>query len=428
MKHKVSEHHLPGGASGLVIHVPDSAVVSLQLRFNSGYQFTNPKRFEVPHVMEHLLSTVTEKHPGPNQFIIEAQKKGAYVNASTDVDVNGYHYEFADFETERMLGLVAEQITRPLFAETPFKAEMGNVREELSRNTTNHAAVCNVRLGEQAYPGMWLDYETRIKQLPEIGLGHLREHYARTHAAANGRFCIAGHFPDGGALAAKLLGKIWEGLPDGERLERSRAVGENVPEPVITNRDIKQIYYRVSLYFGELTERERRAMTLLRMVLAGGMASRIMGEARRRGLAYHVSGTAHAEPGNSSFGFAGYVTSGNSKALFELIAREYGKVRSGEVTSAELDAAKDLVIGSIQRQTQTPADLLGWYLDPYDESGEIRDFDHNLGLLRDVRAGEVAAVAQKASAAARRGLSLVGDLTADRAVEYERLLAPMWKH
>src|SRR5205814_1094132 len=111
MKHRVIEHHVAGGASGLVIDVPGSDVVSLQVRFNSGFQFADRKLYEVPHVMEHLLATVTRKHPGPNQFYIEAQKNGAYVNATTSVDANGYVYECADFELDRIVGLVEEQLT-----------------------------------------------------------------------------------------------------------------------------------------------------------------------------------------------------------------------------------------------------------------------------------------------------------------------------
>jgi predicted Zn-dependent peptidase len=427
MKHTVTEHKLVSGAQGLVIDVPGSAVVNLQVRFDSGFQFADRKRYEVPHVMEHVLATVTQDHPGPNEFIIEAQKKGAYVNASTSVDANGYQYEFADFETERMLGLVTEQITRPLFAQTAMEAELGNVREELTRNTTQHAAVCGVRLAELAYPKLWLDFDERIKQLPEIKIEHLREHFERTHTAANGRFYVAGHFPDGGAGIVRRFEELFGQLSKGKRFERDRSMGRLVAKPVVEQREIQQVYYRVALYFGELTEPERRALTLLRMVLAGGMGSRVLGEARRRGLAYGVGSLGHAEPGNSSFGFAGYVTPQNAEALFELMAREYAQVRAGGVTAGELEAAKDLVIGSIKRQTQTPGDLLGWYMEPYDEDGEIRHFEKTLELLRGVTPGDVAALAAKATAAGRQGTSFVGDLDAARAEHYQELLSPLWQ-
>jgi predicted Zn-dependent peptidase len=68
-----------------VIHVPGCDVVSLQVRFNSGFQFANFSKYEVPHVMEHLLASVTQKHRKTNEFMIDVQRNGAYVNATTSV-------------------------------------------------------------------------------------------------------------------------------------------------------------------------------------------------------------------------------------------------------------------------------------------------------------------------------------------------------
>jgi len=425
MKHTVAEHHLAGGASGLVVHVPGSDVVSLQVRFNSGFQFVDHRTYELPHVLEHLLATVTRKHPGPNEFHIEAQKNGAYVNALTSIDVNGYVYECADFEFDRILDLVEEQVAEPLFAPEPLKAELGNVKEELTRNSTQHASVCSILLGERVFPHLLMDYDKRIAQLPGIHLDAVQRHYEQTHTSANARFFVAGNFPDKGEAVVARLNRIFRRLPTGQRLERSRAIGRAVEQPVVTPRDISQLYYRVMLYFGELTEPERRAATLLRMVLTGGMAARVYGQARQRGLAYAVGGAGHAEPGNSSFGFTGYVTPENARPLFELMTQEFGAVRRGEVTARELDAVKDLVIGSIKRSTQTVGDVLSWYTDPYDGSGEIRDFDKSLELLRQVRPDEVAAVADKAAREGRSGMSFLGKVTTAEAEEYQGMLSTL---
>jgi predicted Zn-dependent peptidase len=274
---------------------------------------------------------------------------------------------------------------------------------------------------------LWLNYDQRIAQLPDIAVADVQNYNRRTHTASNGRFVLAGNFPNGGTALEKRLDQIFKRLPVGERLVRSREMGRNLARPVVTERDIKQYYYRVAMYFGELTEPERRALVLLRLVLVGGMGSRVLGEARRRGLAYQVAGAGHAEPGNSSFGFIGYVTPPNAKALFELMAREFAAVRDGGVTAEELAAAKDLLVGSIKRSTQTPGDLLGWYFDPYDESGEIRDFNEAMDLLRDVRAEEVEAVAAKAVSGGRHGVSLLGKLHKQDATEFEEALSPMWQ-
>jgi predicted Zn-dependent peptidase len=348
------------------------------------------------------------------------------VNASTSVDTNGYIYECADFELDRILDLLEEQLAEPLFESKSLKAEIGNVREELSRSTTQHATVCSVMLAEKSFPELWLNFDDRIGQLPDIEVEHVRSHYERTHTSANSRFVIAGSLSGQADKIIKRLDRAFARLPKGERFVRSPNVGLDLPQPVLTVRDIQQLYYRVVMYFGELTEAETRAMTLLRLVLVGGMGARVLGEARRRGLAYGVGGAGHAEPGNSSFGFVGYVTPKNAEPLFELMAREYAAVRDGQLQEEELEAAKDLLIGSLKRSTQTPGDILGWYLEPYDESGEIRDFNRTMELLRGVRLDEVRAVAKKAAAAHRRGLSFVGGLDEKTAQSYARLVEPLW--
>jgi len=426
MKHRVIRHQLAGGTEGLVIDVPGSSVVSLQVRFNSGFQFGDPELYEVPHVLEHVLSTVTKKHPKPNEFFVEAQKNGAYVNAFTGVDTNGYVYECADFELDRILTLVDEQISEPLFERASVLAEIGNVREELTRNLTQHSTICAVSLSEKCYPHLWKGYEARIKQLPGILPRHLQDYHGRTHTARNARFYVAGHFPDGGERTAERLEKAFAKLPEGERFVRSREIGRGLTKSVVVKRDIEQLYYRIAMFFGELTEPQRRAATLLRMVLVGGMGSRVIGEARKRGLAYAVGGVGHAEPGNSSFGFTGYVTTDNADALFELVGREYAAVRDGGVTERELDAAKDLMIGTVKRSTQTVGDLLGWYVDPYDETGEIRDFDETMEQLQGVSVGQVTDVARQASGGGRRGLSFLGPVTPIAAARYASHVEKLW--
>jgi predicted Zn-dependent peptidase len=214
-------------------------------------------------------------------------------------------------------------------------------------------------------------------------------------------------------------------LEPGKRLSLSQELGRDLTRPVVTSRDIKQLYYRYELFCGELTQPERHAMTLMRLVLLGGMASRIYGEARRRGLAYHVGGGGQAGKGHSSFGFAGYVTPVNATALFELITREMQATLEGRLTPGELEAARSLGIGSTKRSYQTAGDMLGWYLGPYFHEDRILRFDDYLDELLQVKTADLAAVAHKIIQPRRRGISLLGDLDDAQAMSYQELLDPI---
>jgi predicted Zn-dependent peptidase len=422
MKHTVYEHKLPSGAQGLAVHVPGSAVVNVRVTFHSGYQFSDPKSYEVPHIMEHLLATVTKRHSEPNAFMIDAQKNGAYVNASTSADTNEYVYEFAKFELHRILDLIEEQVCEPLFSKTAFEAEKSNVREELTRNTTQHMSVCAMALAQQAFPRQWKDYGTRIGQLDDIKLSQMEEHYHRTHAAANARFYAAGDFPDGGEALAERFERIFKRLQRGERLPLQREIGKGNKRPITIHRDIEQIYYRTGRYFGGLTDHERAVLSLVRMVMVGGMGSRVLGEARRRGLAYSVGAVGYAEPGNSSFGFTGYVTPAHAADLFEIAGRSMEAAAAGECTAEELAAAQDLLVGSITRSTQTAGDILQWYIDRYDDEGIVRDFEAGLAEMRTVKLEEITKLCGEILAAPESGRCFLGGLDEAQADKFAAVL------
>jgi predicted Zn-dependent peptidase len=423
MKHAVHEHKLPSGACGLVVDVPGSAVVNVRVNFRSGFQFSDPRVYEVPHIMEHMLATVTKRHTEPNSFMIDAQKNGAYVNASTSAETNDYIYEFANFELDRILDLIEEQVSEPYFAVDSFVAEKSNVREELTRNTTQHMSVCAIKLSEQTFPKQWKGYEERISQLENIKLEQLENHYHLTHTARNARFYVSGHFPDGGRVVADRFEKIFARLPRGERLKLSQELGKKVESPIVTVRDIEQIYYRTGMFFHEIDHQQQAALALLRMLMVGGMGSRVLGEARRRGLAYSVGAIAYSEPGNSSFGFTGYVTPEHAESLYEVINRSLRAVGAGEVSTDELEAAKNLLVGSITRSTQTAGDVLQWYIERYDESDEIRDFEVELGRLRTVSSDDVTNVSRLILGTDQTALSLLGRIQGVEAQTYASLLS-----
>ncbi len=427
MKHTVTEHKLAGGAKGLVVHVPNAPVINLVIRFNSGFQFGPRDKYELSHVLEHLMGCGSKAYPVPSEFKIEVQKNGAYRNAYTTSSVNGYVLEFAPFELERIMGLLKEYLCHPIFPDAAVPTELSNVGEELKRFTTQYGAVCTMNLSEYSFPEEDLGWHTRIDQLSSINRDEVVGHYKRTHTRDNARFFLGGDFPDGGASVAGMVDQALSDLLPGERMMPSRAIGLNVETPVVQTEDIKQIYYELDCYGGELTLPERRALLLGRIILSGGHASRIYGRARDRGLAYDLSTPTSTGKGRSAIGLSGYVTPTNAKELFELSATEFTKLRLGELNNQELTAAKDLVIGSTLRSRQTAQDMLGWYISPYDHDDRVDDFDEFMALVREVKSEEVVSVMGKLPLEGRHGVSFVGPVDEKLAGEYAKILEPIWQ-
>ena len=149
MKHTVIEITLKNGAKGLLIHVPDASVMSFELNFRAGEYLVDEKKWETPHLMEHILLGANKRYPKARLFQAEIEKNGAYSNASTGSYDITYEAECADFEWDRVLDLLMVAITKPLFLKEEFEAEFGNVREELSARSNNHFRHLSLALRKQ---------------------------------------------------------------------------------------------------------------------------------------------------------------------------------------------------------------------------------------------------------------------------------------
>jgi predicted Zn-dependent peptidase len=426
MKHTVTEHLLSTGTQGLVIDVPGGNVFNILVRFNSGHQFVDQSVYELPHVMEHLMASQSQKYPGSNELMIEAQKNGAMCNATTGADTNGYVYECADFELDRILDLLEEVIVRPLFTQAALDIERKNVREELSKYTTDHHRICSVALSEQAYPGQVLGYDTRLSQLDNISLTAIKEYYTYAFTATNARFYIAGPIGQQSEAFVARFERMFSQLPAGKLLVPRPDVGLNVPDPILQVRDISQLYYRSSLFNGSLSYPERQALSLMRLTLVGGFGSRIKGEARSRGLAYAIGMISGAVTGNSEVGYSGYVTPVNAADLFEVIVRHTLDIRNGGLTELELEKARVLGVGSTKRSYQTASDMLSWYVGPYEDDRRIDDFDAYLEALRSVSVDDIESIVGKMTGNIHHGVSFVGDISPQTAEELTSILSPLW--
>src|SRR4051812_45447677 len=193
MRHTVQEISLNNGAKGLLVHIPDASVMTFDINFRAGEYLVRPEKWEVPHLMEHVLLGANELHPRARDFQAELEKNGAYSNATTGVYDITYEAECADFEWDRVLGLMLVAITKPLFLDEEFEAEFGNVEEEMAARSNNHFRRLSLEMRKSLGLIAKTDAE-RLDLMSNVNVDDLRKHYERTHVAPNMRFIIAGNF------------------------------------------------------------------------------------------------------------------------------------------------------------------------------------------------------------------------------------------
>jgi predicted Zn-dependent peptidase len=129
-----------------------------------------------------------------------------------------------------------------------------------------------------------------------------------------------------------------------------------------------------TFHLQKLDEPEWDAGQLINTMLTETLYSRILGSAREKGLVYSMSSGFNQLTTNVSWWFGAQVMPGNAKALFEIIVRELNSVRDGDVVEADIEAAKQYMLGRYQRSGQTVSGTAAGYTNRYYFEDEIDDY------------------------------------------------------
>ncbi len=427
MKHTVTEVKLRNGAKGLLIHIPDASVMSLEFNFRAGEYLVTSEKWETPHLMEHMLLGANERYPKSRLFQAEIEKNGAYSNASTSVYEISYEAECADFEWERILDLMLLAITKPLFLADEFEAEAGNVREELTARSNNHFRHLSLALREQ-YGFMAKTDEERLRLMENVTVSDVREHYERTHTTKNLRFIIAGNLtPKRHETVVDIMERI-ELLHGSSRIELPSERPQSQAGPVyIHNITVKNLYFYIdSFMLRRMSEPETDALNLVNTMLTETLYSKILGTARERGLVYGMSSGYGQTKLSSNWWFGAQVSQRNAPALFEIVGDELNNVFRGEIAAEDIEAAKAYALGRFQRSAQTVAGVAGGYSGQYFFDEVIDDYYQVPRRIKAVTKTDIVETATALFADQIWGLGILSNCDKVFATDLYKQIAPLW--
>lgn len=428
MRHTVEEITLKNGAKGLFIHVPGASVLSLEINFRAGDFLTPPEKWETAHLMEHLLLGANERIPRSRAFQAEFEKNGAYCNASTGSYDITYEAECADFEWERVTELLLFAISKPLFLEDEFKAEYGNVREEMAGRSNNHFRHLSLAL-RQAYGYKVLTDQERLKQMKNVTVEDVRDHYTRTHYTKNMRFVIAGKLTTARqAHITELLESMELPLGRSSRIALPAEKPKGLNEPLyIANRTVENIHFYLDTFINRrLNEDEADALGLVNTMLTETLHSRILGEAREKGLVYGMSSNYLQTKSATNWWFGTQVTAENAPALFAIIAKEIRSVCNGEVTQKDISAAQQYMLGRFQRSGQTVSGTAAGYSGRYFFDDYIDDYYQVPVRIKAITKEQIVDITKEFFDKPRWGAGFLGTANTELRTQLIEILSTLW--
>lgn len=427
MKHSVTEVNLKNGAQGLLVHVPDASVMTYDINFRAGeYLVTEPK-WEVPHLMEHVLLGANELHARARDFQAELEKNGAYSNAMTGVYDITYEAECADFEWDRVLGLMLMAITKPLFLEDEFTAEFGNVQEEMTARSNNHFRRLSLEMRKNLGLIAKTDAE-RLELMSNVSVDDVRAHYKRTHHAPNMRFVIAGNLT---ASRRRMIEQLFTeiDLPGkGSRFELPQEMPQRLTRPVyVANDTVENLYFYIDTFMKRrLSDSETDALNIVNTMLTETLYSKILGTAREHGLVYGMNSGLSQTRDASNWWFGAQVSDKNARPLLKIIVEEISKVVAGEISIEEIDATKQYALGRFQRSAQTVGGTAAGYSGRYFFDEVVENYYQIPERIKAVTKAQIVDVANAMFEENIWGIGVLGNCGEAFAEKLQAQLAPLW--
>lgn len=428
MKHTVSEISLANGARGLLVHIPGASVLTCDINFRAGEYLVDPSKWEVPHLMEHVLLGANELIPRARDFQSVLEKNGAYSNASTSVYDITYDTECADFEWDRVLGLLLVAISRPLFLDDEFLAEFGNVQEEMSSRANQHFRRLSLEM-RQTFGLLSKTDTERLELMNNVAIDDVKSHYAKTHSTPNLRFVIAGNITNRRRSTIDKLFSNIELPEQGSRFALPTELPNKLDTPVYIHNDtVENLYFYLDTFMPRrMTDTETDALNLANTMLTETLYSKILGTARERGLVYGMNSGVSQTRDVSNWWFGTQVSDKNAAALFDIIVNELRKLMQGHVADADIEATKQYALGRFQRSAQTVGGTAAGYSSRYFFDEVIEEYHKIPDRIQAVTKEDIVSIACQFFSHDVWGFGVLGGCGEDFAEDLRQQLSPLWE-
>jgi len=362
LRHKVEHVTLSSGLQGLIIDTPKTGVVVAEVSFRAGEFLLPREKWETAHMMEHVLLGANKQFKKARDFQAAIEQNGAYSNASTSVYDVTYEVECADFEWQRVVGLLLEGISTPRFLQEEFDTEKSNVKEELISRSNNHFRHLNLGL-RQAMGMRSLTDPERVELLDGVTREDLVKHYKDTHTLPNARFIIAGNFKGDYTEVIELIEHKLQLSSSGKRIPMPQEDPMTPEQPLTVRKpSVPNVYLYLDMYSKRVfDEKEMIALQLVSTMLTETMYSRIFGTAREKGWVYGMGSGLTPLGSSTGWWLGAQVSKTNSGPLLRLIRDECRRLAEGKINEADFDAAKKHLLGKTMRSGQTASGLVSRY-------------------------------------------------------------------
>ena len=208
----VTEYRLANGLRAVLVPDPSKSTTTVNVTYLAGSRHENYGETGMAHLIEHLVSYGSPKHPDAKK---EQQERGARRNASTSVDRTNYYETFpaSDANLEWALDLESDRMINAPVRKDILDSQMTVVRNEMEAGENNPIGALAQRVMASIY--MWHNYGKSTigarADVENVPIDRLQAFYKKYYQPDNAVVIIAGKFDE--PAAVRLLAQKFGPIP-----------------------------------------------------------------------------------------------------------------------------------------------------------------------------------------------------------------------
>ncbi|MDR3559029.1 MAG: pitrilysin family protein [Candidatus Pacebacteria bacterium] len=401
---------LKNGLRIVTVPMKETQTVTVVVMVGVGSRYETEKEAGLSHFIEHMFFKGTEKRPTTLDISTELDSIGGEYNAFTSKDRTGYFAKVDARHVDTAIDVVFDMFLNSKIEEEEIKKESGTILQELNMyEDTPMRNVGDVFEG-LLYPKNPLgrDIIGYKKTIKSFKRNDFLEYMKKFYRSNDTVIAVAGKFKE--KETVEKIKKYFSGMEQGEKPKTAPVSDkQSGPQVKIKYKKTDQTNFILGVRAYDQNHKDRYALSLLSVILGGGMSSRLFTEVReKRGLAYYVRTI------GDTFADVGYVATQagvehkNLELAISTILGEYKKTTREKVSRKELQKAKDFIKGGAVMGMEASDEVAMFFIDQEMAQKKIMTLEEKFKLIDKVTEEDIARVAKDIFQNKKLNLAVIG--------------------
>lgn len=341
----------------------NSPSVTVMVLVGVGSRYETDRQAGLAHFIEHTVFKGTAKRPNSEIISNEIESLGGHTNAFTSQDYTGYYIKVPAINFRNSFLILSDFVLNPLFEEAELNKERGVILEEIRMYEDIPRSKVDDLFMRNMFGSHPLGREITgsVESVSALKRNDFIKFKQQFYTGCNMVVSISGNFNQSEAI--DLITENFSALHRGERAIFKKLIEKR---PQKHTEFVQKKLEQTHLVFGgfgyERDNEQRFPYQLGNAILGSGFGSRLFKVIRDKlGLAYYANSSLSPFKETGIFSIHMGVDNKRVVAAVNAAFAELKAIANGDFSDAELNRAKNYLIGTLTTQIEASDDVALWY-------------------------------------------------------------------